>query len=101
MVRLRRTTAVHGYPVETDDGNRGGDVDTSTSQRLPAPIVIWSLARKIPSRSGTRSTSRRHVLSYAAGKCGLSVIVDLVHYGTPTWLPRSFGDPSYPAVVAE
>jgi beta-glucosidase/6-phospho-beta-glucosidase/beta-galactosidase len=28
-------------------------------------------------------------------------IVDLVHYGTPLWLPRSFVEPDYPARVAE
>jgi len=32
---------------------------------------------------------------------GLTVIADLVHYGTPTWLDRSFADPRYPDAVAE
>ncbi len=38
-------------------------------------------------------------LSYAAS-LGLTVIADLVHYGTPTWLDDSFADPMYPAAVA-
>lgn len=31
----------------------------------------------------------------------LTPILDLVHYGTPLWLGRSFDDPDYPAYVAE
>lgn len=32
---------------------------------------------------------------------GLEVILDLVHYGTPTWLRDSFTDPAYPDAVAD
>ena len=32
---------------------------------------------------------------------GLTVIADLVHYGTPTWLADSFADADYPDVVAK
>lgn len=39
-------------------------------------------------------------LSYAAA-LGLTVIADLVHYGTPTWLDDAFADPGYPAAVAD
>ena len=38
-------------------------------------------------------------LAYAAG-LGLTVIADLVHYGTPTWLDDSFADPAYPDAIA-
>jgi beta-glucosidase len=38
-------------------------------------------------------------LAYAAG-IGLTVIADLVHYGTPTWLDDSFADPAYPGAIA-
>ncbi|WIB60958.1 family 1 glycosylhydrolase [Curtobacterium sp. MCLR17_007] len=38
-------------------------------------------------------------LAYAAS-LGITVIADLVHYGTPTWLEQSFADPGYPAAVA-
>jgi beta-glucosidase len=31
---------------------------------------------------------------------GLEPILDLVHYGTPSWLKRSFVDPGYPDAVA-
>lgn len=32
---------------------------------------------------------------------GIEPILDLVHYGTPTWMERAFDDPDYPARVAE
>lgn len=35
-----------------------------------------------------------------ANRLGLGLIVDLVHYGTPTWLKGSFTDPAYPDAVA-
>jgi beta-glucosidase/6-phospho-beta-glucosidase/beta-galactosidase len=35
-----------------------------------------------------------------ANRLGLGLIVDLVHYGTPTWLKGSFTDPGYPDAVA-
>jgi beta-glucosidase len=31
---------------------------------------------------------------------GITVIADLVHYGTPTWLEESFTDPAYPEAIA-
>lgn len=41
------------------------------------------------------------VLGHLAAETGLKVILDLVHYGTPAWLERSFADPGYPAAVAD
>ena len=38
--------------------------------------------------------------AYATSELGLTVIADLVHYGTPTWLTDSFADPEYPDAVA-
>ena len=39
-------------------------------------------------------------LNYAASVLGITVIADLVHYGTPTWLEESFADPGYADAVA-
>lgn len=39
-------------------------------------------------------------LAHASG-IGLTVIADLVHYGTPTWLGGSFADREYPAAIAQ
>ncbi|GIF22765.1 beta-glucosidase/6-phospho-beta-glucosidase/beta-galactosidase [Actinoplanes tereljensis] len=40
-------------------------------------------------------------LRFATGELGLTVIADLVHYGTPTWLDGAFADPRYPAAIAD
>ncbi|CAA9271871.1 MAG: GH1 [uncultured Chloroflexia bacterium] len=40
------------------------------------------------------------VLPYMIHELGLTPIIDLVHYGTPSWLSRSFVDPGYPEAVA-
>jgi beta-glucosidase len=32
---------------------------------------------------------------------GLTMVADLVHYGTPTWLANSFADVGYPQAIAE
>jgi beta-glucosidase len=37
------------------------------------------------------------VIPYAVDELGLTIIADLVHYGTPRWLEGSFADPGYPA----
>lgn len=36
-----------------------------------------------------------------ANRLGLGLIIDLVHYGTPTWLKGSFTDSAYPDAVAD
>jgi beta-glucosidase len=40
-------------------------------------------------------------LRFATHELGLTVIADLVHYGTPTWLDDAFADPRYPAAIAD
>lgn len=39
------------------------------------------------------------VVDYAVDELGLTIIADLVHYGTPTWLTDSFADADYPEAV--
>jgi beta-glucosidase len=41
------------------------------------------------------------VIHYAVVDLGLDLILDLVHYGTPSWLEGSFTDIRYPHAVAE
>jgi beta-glucosidase len=41
------------------------------------------------------------VIAHATGDAGLTLIADLVHYGTPEWLTESFVDPRYPEAIAE
>lgn len=40
------------------------------------------------------------VLEYAVSRLGLTVVLDLVHYGTPLWLDNSFLNGRYPERVA-
>lgn len=41
------------------------------------------------------------ILEFAVDELDLTIVADLVHYGTPTWLPGSFADPGYPAAIEE
>jgi beta-glucosidase len=41
------------------------------------------------------------VVSFAVDELGLDIIADLVHYGTPRWLPKSFADLQFPSALAE
>lgn len=41
------------------------------------------------------------VIPFAVDQLGLTIVADLVHYGTPRWLADSFADPGYPDAIAE
>lgn len=41
------------------------------------------------------------MIEHAAGRLGLTVIADLVHYGVPAWVTQGFADPAYPAAVED
>jgi len=41
------------------------------------------------------------VIDYLAAHLDVKVVLDLVHYGTPTWLEGSFGDPRFPEALAD
>lgn len=55
---------------------------------------------RINPRQGAWDWSFTDAVVAEANRLGLGLIVDLVHYGTPTWLAGSFTDPGYPAAVA-
>jgi beta-glucosidase/6-phospho-beta-glucosidase/beta-galactosidase len=40
------------------------------------------------------------VIPFAADELGLTIVADLVHYGTPRWLADSFADARYPEAIA-
>ena len=60
--------------------------------------VDWPLVHIAPGVFDWSRLDER--LRFAAGDLGLTVIADLVHYGTPTWLDGSFADPGYPDAIA-
>lgn len=41
------------------------------------------------------------VISFAVDHLGLTIVADLVHYGTPRWILDSFADPAYPDAIEE
>lgn len=61
--------------------------------------VPWHRVHPAPGVFDWSSIDER--LRYAAVDKGLLVIVDLVHYGTPTWLPDAFIDPRFPTALAD
>jgi beta-glucosidase/6-phospho-beta-glucosidase/beta-galactosidase len=61
--------------------------------------VNWPLVHTAPGVFDWTMLDER--LRFAAVDLGLTVIADLVHYGTPTWLRASFADARYPQTVAE
>lgn len=40
------------------------------------------------------------VLAFAVDDLGLTIVADLVHYGTPRWVTESFADPRYSDAIA-
>lgn len=57
----------------------------------------WPLANPAPGTFDWAALDERLEL---ATELGLTVVADLVHYGTPPWLDGSFADPGYPDAVA-
>lgn len=41
------------------------------------------------------------IIAFAVDELGLTIVADLVHYGTPRWLPDAFADPAYADAIAE
>lgn len=61
--------------------------------------VSWPLVHLAPGEfEWTQLDERIH---FAVRGLGLTVIADLVHYGTPIWLAGSFASPNYPEAIAE
>ncbi|NNG37537.1 family 1 glycosylhydrolase [Nakamurella aerolata] len=59
----------------------------------------WPLVHVAPGRFDWSQLDER--IDYAVGDLGLTVIADLVHYGTPTWLRGSFADSGFPDALAD
>jgi beta-glucosidase len=60
--------------------------------------IPWYRAEPSPGQFDWGWTDQ--VLPYIAEELGISVILDLMHYGTPLWLEGSFAAPDYPRRVA-
>ncbi len=60
--------------------------------------MSWPLAHPAPGQYDWSAIDRAVDL---AEELGITLVADIVHYGTPTWLPEAFADPAYPDAVAE
>lgn len=84
----------------TDHDRRWRD-DLRAARDLGATAIRygagWPLVHTGPERFDWAALAER--LEFAAG-LGLTVIADLVHYGSPKWLEQSFADPGYVEAVA-
>ena len=70
----------------------------ATGARMIRWGIPWYRVEPEPGRFDWSWTDQ--VLPYIVEELGLELILDLVHYGTPLWLERSFIDPRYPEAVA-
>lgn len=77
--------------------------DLAIARELGATAVRygmnWPLVHTAPGRFDWSVLDL--IVPYATEQLGLDLVADLVHYGTPTWLPGSFADPGYPAAIEE
>src|SRR6266576_2771439 len=61
--------------------------------------IPWHMVNPEPGKFDWSWTDR--VLDRLVNTHRIEPIIDLVHYGTPVWMERSFADPNYPERVAE
>lgn len=61
--------------------------------------VSWPVVHTAPGRFDWDSLDR--VVAHAVDNLSLTLVADLVHYGTPTWLADSFADEAYPEAIEE
>lgn len=75
--------------------------DLEQARRLGAQAlrygVSWPLVHRAPDEFDW--TVLDEVIPFAVDDLGLTIVADLVHYGTPTWLTNSFADTEYPAAI--
>ncbi len=76
--------------------------DLALTRALGVQAVRWGLPwyRVEPSPGQFDWSWADQVLPYLVEELGVTPILDLMHYGTPPWLRRSFADPDYPRAVA-
>jgi beta-glucosidase len=76
--------------------------DLALAKTTGAQMIRWGIpwyrVEPQPGQFDWSWTDR--VIPYIVDELGLEPILDLVHYGTPSWLDRSFIDPRYPEAIA-
>ena len=75
--------------------------DVATVARLGATALRYGLSWPVTNpEPGVFDWTAADRAVDLAEEHGLTLVADLVHYGTPTWLPQAFADPRYPDAVA-
>jgi beta-glucosidase len=76
--------------------------DLALTREVGVRAVRWGIPwYRVEPRPGVFDWSwTDQVLPYIVEELGITPILDLMHYGTPGWLPRSFADEAYPRAVA-
>lgn len=59
--------------------------------------VSWPLVHLAPNRYDWSFLDE--LIPFAVDELGLTIVADLVHYGTPRWLTESFADRAYPEAI--
>ena len=92
--------ALDEYVLTQHDTNWAADLTLAAD--LGATAIrygaSWPLIHLAPGEFAWSELDK--VVDHAAD-LGLSIIADLVHYGCPTWLARSFADPGFPGALEE
>ncbi|NJO81915.1 MAG: family 1 glycosylhydrolase [Blastochloris sp.] len=76
--------------------------DLDVARDLGARAIRWGIPwYRVEPQPGVFDWSwTDQVIPYIVEELGLELILDLMHYGTPSWLAGSFIDPDYPQAVA-
>lgn len=76
--------------------------DLRLARQTGAQMIRWGIPwYRVEPQPGVFDWSwTDQVIPYIVDELGLEPILDLMHYGTPLWLDRSFVDPRYPSAVA-
>jgi beta-glucosidase len=77
--------------------------DLDRAKSLGLTKLRWGVPwYKVEAKSGEYDWSfTDKVINYMVDDLHIDPIIDLVHYGTPTWMPEGFLDPTYPERVAK
>ncbi|MCL4298505.1 MAG: family 1 glycosylhydrolase [Anaerolineae bacterium] len=92
---LDEFTLTQHYELWREDLDRVASLGVSHLRWGPP----WYQVQPEPNSFDWRWTDQ--VLETLVCQKNITPILDLVHYGTPFWLERSFDDPDYPAYVAD
>lgn len=88
---------------ELTDHYRLWKSDFDSIGTIGADSVRWGIPwyRIQPAKNTWDWSFADQVIPYIADEKKLTLVLDLMHYGVPTWMDKAFIDPDYPAYVEE